>query len=383
MTRYTKYRDQRKTLCYRNGWPNHDISTLKLLQIVHRHGDRAPTESYFPPNDPYKSIKYWPMGFNELTALGRYRMYSFGQFIRQEYHNYFGEQYSPREVYARSSLTDRCLESVSCLLAGAYPPKHFNWKWNDSTGSQQLSSVWQPITVETFMPRNKDYTLNSRHCPICDLELSRVLQSTGVQQFLKENNQFYRYLSDIVGTDIVTIADAHRLHDLLDIEISNDFYWSHIWSKTEQLSIVNRLRESHIMSYTIGWNSSVFKRFKAGGLIKELTANIMNVLNKLNDSKKLYVYSTHDINIIALLHALDIYDHNLPPFGASFLFELHRKSVIIGKAAKATNYDYFVRLFYFNDSFTGTPYHIKLTNLFYCYVYLLVDILMQFMADLV
>ena len=49
-----------------NQWPNHDISTLKLLQIVHRHGDRSPME--FKPNDPYKSDHYWPQGIGQLTT---------------------------------------------------------------------------------------------------------------------------------------------------------------------------------------------------------------------------------------------------------------------------------------------------------------------------
>ena len=37
-------------------WPNHDISTLKLLQIVHRHGERTPLS--FTPNDPFKNESF-------------------------------------------------------------------------------------------------------------------------------------------------------------------------------------------------------------------------------------------------------------------------------------------------------------------------------------
>ena len=43
-------------------WPNHDISTLKLLQVVHRHGDRNIEEHNFP-GDAFKEYKeYWPEG---------------------------------------------------------------------------------------------------------------------------------------------------------------------------------------------------------------------------------------------------------------------------------------------------------------------------------
>ncbi|CAG2170146.1 unnamed protein product, partial [Oppiella nova] len=113
-------------------WPDHDISTLKLLQIVHRHGDRSPTS--FPPNDPFKDLsKYWVEGIGELTTKGKYRMYKLGEFIRQEYSDYLGDKFSPREVYARSSIAERCIESISNLLSGAYPPNQKDWQWGNTS----------------------------------------------------------------------------------------------------------------------------------------------------------------------------------------------------------------------------------------------------------
>ena len=140
-----------------NQWPNHDISTLKLLQIVHRHGDRTPVE--FAPNDPFSSDKYWPEGLGQLTTKGKYRMYKRGQFIRQAYNDYLGDSYSPRDVYVRSSISDRCIESVSCLLSGAYPPKKKDRQWNSGSDAS-LGQLWQPFPIYTFMPRNEDLVLN-------------------------------------------------------------------------------------------------------------------------------------------------------------------------------------------------------------------------------
>ena len=140
-----------------NRWPNHDISTLKLLQIVHRHGDRTPI--MFTPNDPFKNESYWTEGIGELTTKGKYRMYKLGQFIRQEYQSYLGDKYSPREVYARSSITDRCIESTSCLLSGAYPPIPKAWRWSQGSNAT-LGDVWQPIPIQTFMPKIDDLVLN-------------------------------------------------------------------------------------------------------------------------------------------------------------------------------------------------------------------------------
>ena len=109
-------------------WPDHDISTLKSLQLVHRHGDRAIVDFY--PNDPFaKNMdKYFPEGDGNLAVHGKYRMHKIGQFIRQAYQQYLGDAYSPREVYVRSSAKPRCLESTEALLSGLYPPQNNFWQ---------------------------------------------------------------------------------------------------------------------------------------------------------------------------------------------------------------------------------------------------------------
>ena len=99
--------------------PKND-STLKLLQIIHRLGDRNP--DFFAPNDPFNSDTYFPGGFDQLTLQGKYRLYEVGEFIRREYSGYLGSAMSPREVYTQSSHTNRTMESAQCLNAGAYPP---------------------------------------------------------------------------------------------------------------------------------------------------------------------------------------------------------------------------------------------------------------------
>lgn len=92
-----------------------DAGTLKLVQIVYRHGDRTPIS--FPlPNDRYASDSYWPEGFGQLTNRGKYRIYSLGKYLRQRYSNFLTD--TPREVSARSAGSDRCLESSALLLAG-------------------------------------------------------------------------------------------------------------------------------------------------------------------------------------------------------------------------------------------------------------------------
>jgi hypothetical protein len=56
------------------------------------------------------------------------------------------------------------------------------------------------------------------------------------------------------------------------------------------------------MSYRIDWDSPIIKLLRAGGLVNELNKNFQKVLDNQNNNK-LYVYSTHDTQVAALMHA--------------------------------------------------------------------------------
>ena len=100
-----------------NSWS--ETSTLKLLQILHRHGERTPL--VFIDDDPFGDQKYWPMGLGQLTLKGKYRMYKLGEFFRKNYSGFF-KTIDRRQVYSRSSIEHRCIESGSVFLSGAFPP---------------------------------------------------------------------------------------------------------------------------------------------------------------------------------------------------------------------------------------------------------------------
>ena len=100
-----------------NSWS--ETSTLKLIEILHRHGERTPLE--FIDGDPFGHQKYWPMGLGQLTLKGKHRMYKMGEFFRKNYSEFFNE-INHTQVYSRSSIQHRCIESGSVFLAGAFPP---------------------------------------------------------------------------------------------------------------------------------------------------------------------------------------------------------------------------------------------------------------------
>ena len=57
--------------------------TLEMVNVVYRHGARAPIEFY--PNDPHKNE--WPDGAAQLTQNGMRIEYDLGIFLKERYVN--------------------------------------------------------------------------------------------------------------------------------------------------------------------------------------------------------------------------------------------------------------------------------------------------------
>ncbi|XP_054169316.1 prostatic acid phosphatase-like [Oppia nitens] len=326
-------------------WPNHDISTLKLLQVIHKHGERSPMS--WTPNDPYHDIKYWPEGLGELTAKGKYQMYKIGQFIRNEYKTYFGDNISPRDVYARSAASSRSSESCSALLAGAFPPTQQQWQW-DVGNDTQLAHVWQPIAIETFLPEKDDLVCNeARHCKAVNDETTRIYSQSVVKEFEAKYKDLYDKLTKGVGSKIDDIWSAFDLYDTLSAELDNNYFWDKTWTKNEETDFVKQLYYSALNGQKWDYDSPIIKQLRTGGLVNETNGNFQKVVDNKN-TKKIYIYSTYGAHVSALMQALNVFDDVIPPNGATLLFELHTKD---------KSSDYFVRIFYLNSGSPqpGTP----------------------------
>lgn len=122
-----------------------------------RHGDRNILRSY--KNDPWKSEKYWPDGFSQLTQIGKQQMYELGAYLRQRYYKLIpdGGQYHVNKVYVQSTDTDRTLNSAAYALSAIFPPMN-EQIWNKSL-------MWQAIPIHTI-PKYLDYILSmDKQCP--------------------------------------------------------------------------------------------------------------------------------------------------------------------------------------------------------------------------
>ncbi|XP_042908639.1 lysosomal acid phosphatase-like [Parasteatoda tepidariorum] len=178
---------------------------LEFVQLMYRHGDRAPEQLY--PTDPNPASS-WPLGLGSLTQLGKREHYLLGKLFRQMYQGFFTTK--PTEVDAVSTDVDRCLASAEANFASFYAPTP-EWKFVEDFD-------WQPIPI-TSIPVALDKFLGSTNCPAFQKELNKELNSPTNQAFNAKHQKLYKYLTKYSGAQITDYLSARDLYDVLFIEV--------------------------------------------------------------------------------------------------------------------------------------------------------------------
>lgn len=145
-----------------------------------------------------------------FIQAGKKRQYELGKYLRKRYKPLIGTQYSSKNVYIRSSDTDRTLISALSNMAGWFPP----------SGAQVWKSClrWQPIPIHTI-PLDEDYLVyQSIPCPRGEKELEEYLESPRIQAISKKYQKFFEYLEKNTGAPVRSVKEASYFYDPLLIE---------------------------------------------------------------------------------------------------------------------------------------------------------------------
>ncbi|CAG2105667.1 unnamed protein product [Medioppia subpectinata] len=231
--------------------PEIECKKLKLLLIVHRHGDRSPCISY--PTDPFNNEdQYWPDGYSHLTIKGKQRMYSLGKYLRKRYDHFLGT--SPREAWVRSSARERCLESSAMLLAGLYPPTG-RWVWN-----RQLGHIWQPVPIKT-VEFEKDGMLNpDSNCPMAARVMALIDRSPAVQQLYRKYKPLMAFIEQKSGMKIGHYWDGRDLFDTLYVQRQNQYSLPDWVNQT----VWKCLQQFNVKSFVFDSSNAAIRRLRAG-----------------------------------------------------------------------------------------------------------------------
>ncbi|XP_047472576.1 prostatic acid phosphatase-like isoform X1 [Penaeus chinensis] len=317
------------------GYGQEDTESLELVQMMYRHGDRAPITLY--PNDPYNAT-IWPNGLGQLTKRGKAMQYALGRWLRNRYKNFISEKWIPEEVYVRSTDVDRTLMSAACNLAALYYP--------EKPARFEEDVAWLPTPIHTA-PLSEDLLLSvDQSCPRIQKELVRQEELPVVKNVTQESQELFQFLTEKSGQNVTTILDVDYLYDTLRIEALYNLTlpdWTH--------DVLPAMKELSDFSFEIVALSEELKRLRAGPIIGEMGKNMREKVAGNTPQQKMFMYSAHDTTLAQLLLGLGVFNNVAPPYATTFIIELH----------KHNENEHYVKMFLRNDTkIIDPPYELHL-----------------------
>uniref|UniRef100_A0A0N4ZMZ1 Prostatic acid phosphatase n=1 Tax=Parastrongyloides trichosuri TaxID=131310 RepID=A0A0N4ZMZ1_PARTI len=306
-----------------------DIETLQFVHAIWRHGDRTPV--VLIPTDTGNDEASWGIGLGELTKKGMLQQYNLGQWIQRRYNGYLHDEYSPFEVYVRSSDYNRTLMSAQANMAGLYKPNN---------QSQFLPGLqWNPIPVHT-MPKEDDKELYDEiYCPTIKSESEAIYhKNDNITKLEEENKDFLTFLGNVTNLSKgpLPLKDVWLVFDPLNAELHHEE--EHTLPSWANESVVEKVTTLYDIASKYIYSTDTMIRLKAGPLFRDIMKRLKRKINNQLDSReKLYVYSAHDTSVSAILASLGITPDVFPQYATMVLIELHK-----------VNNDSIVKVFYKN-----------------------------------
>ncbi|PIC26581.1 hypothetical protein B9Z55_019115 [Caenorhabditis nigoni] len=320
---------------------------LEFVQALWRHGDRAPLHLPYP-NDLYTE-KSWSRGWGQLTSIGMQQLHELGEFFRHQYVDtgFIPANFSVKEVYLRSSDSDRALVSAQAFLYGLYPAAG-GYQWSADTD-------WQPLPVHASTPGQPDLV-----CKPTAIKCARheTLVNQGDQEskaiYDVKYADFFSELSQTTGFKNCSYLDINGLFDVQRELIHNmtakqPAWVSQTWSQYDNRSsmdIITEMRTTRMMNL---FNSEEKGKLQGGSVLNNWIQNAVAVSESRNDQRML-LYSSHDGVLLALLNAFRASNDMMVPYAAALIMHVY-----------SDNGKYYSELYYRNDT-TTDPYRIPLSR---------------------
>ncbi|XP_077286082.1 venom acid phosphatase Acph-1-like [Arctopsyche grandis] len=292
-------------------------SQLTLVHAVFRHGDRTPDveEMELYPDDPNIANKFLPFGLKSLTNEGKAREYQIGLFLRNRYDGFINRVYLPEEIYVRTTDYDRTKMSALACLAGLYPPERIQ-QWNKGL-------MWQPIPYHT-LPYTDDDMMYYYTCPRFLEARTEELNSPRFQTKIEPYKDMMDVMGYYTGRNLTTPEEVFYIDNLFQAEKNYN-----IPTPNWAIPIMDQIKEMTVIEYELEFATPELRRIAGGTLLQKMITDSYNKIKKtLNpQGRKMYLYSGHENNVAAILACAGVFEPHQPPYGATFLLELHHKLI--------------------------------------------------------
>ncbi|KAF1761365.1 hypothetical protein GCK72_009621 [Caenorhabditis remanei] len=267
---------------------------LEMVQVLVRHGDRAPSFTY-PLDEPtFEVSKHFPRGYSQLTQRGFKQAKEVGTFLRSRYSGLVN-QFNRKETLIRSSDKDRCIETAIGITQTLFPD--------------------DIVPVHTFSHYKHDLLLkpNSVHCRRVD-ELVKDDKKQLTTLVDSEHKDLFAFLSKKTGWNL----DGSRISDVFNV--LHRKYSNGVPQPDWVNLVLSNVTELKRQFRSIEFNSDEKSKMRTGYLLGQVTKD----MNEQKESgRKLIVYATHDATVTSMMYSLGISDHQLVPYTAALIVELH------------------------------------------------------------
>lgn len=287
------------------------MDELIAVAVISRHGARAPFVSY--PSDPHpcNDTSVWPNGPGQLTDDGKKMMRRLGERISERYSSLIQEPNV--KITSKVSGPQRCYDSMESMISGMCLEKRIeiqvdngmlNWEPTDEDEDSDIKTLFENICNNLLESFPKQHPLVAQ-----ELERRGIVFQTGFDIIM---------FADVLNTQAETGKSPPDWIDDQMKQVLVDCYFDSI-----DLAANTRMCDWSIRK-----------------LFEELEREFTDAVD--NNSYKLLLYNTHDVNIYYMLHSLtsSAGKNDVPKFCASITLELHRNP---------TTDTHFVKAFFWNN----------------------------------
>ncbi|EGT59561.1 hypothetical protein CAEBREN_06608 [Caenorhabditis brenneri] len=288
------------------------VAEVEFLLAVWRHGDRAP-ESLPYPSDPYNET-YWPRGWNQLTNVGIDQATKLGKFLRRRYQSSVLSGFDRKKITIRASDADRAIETAQCVATALFPPDGLQ-VWNEGK-----YRYWQPIPIRTNGKPDPMLRPSKIQCP----HYQRIVADER-QKIEADINEKYKTELELISKHTNHTTRYGNIKDVYNIilEHYNGLpFPDWVEEKVNNRSLLDTITEIRRIARLQLFNSREKAKYMAGYMINSWSESLVLASQHLN-TKKALLYSSHDGTLTALLYGLGISNHQLIPYTACIMIELH------------------------------------------------------------
>ena len=345
---------------------------LKQVQILIRHGDRAPIDLQALPNTTpvqiscffNKAGKEYSVElerFREVVQRGAFQIYGskiqhlikenffcsggqltpfgylqhifLGEYMKYRYDDFFEKVDVINEVLVKSTDVSRTIQSSAALLTGMFYEK--------------LKPASKPVAINVYKDVIEeghlilDETNQNIHCSTINEIRSEYLKNSTYIKFYQSLVPLYESFAEVLSVNKKYIPRIGRIVDVLYARLCHNQgipYGPHM--QIPSTLVEQAFHKAHIY-FTL--TSSVAAEHQTLSILSQIAAQSYETLIKLKaDSKKVVIYSGHDSMITPALVLLGINDNRWPPYASRIVFEIYQKNEIQDVSVR----DLYVRVLY-------------------------------------